>query len=288
MRRPSTLLYGAVVVGIAAAIAAPALGTSTGIAGLSGKSGVICNACHIGGTAPSVSFEGPTQAEPGALLTFRFTVTAQGANQRAAGLNVAASLGTLGLVAGQGTRILSGEVTHTAPKDNDANGQASFELTWRAPAAPGTYRLFGAGNSVNRDRNITGDAPAAATHEIVVAAIEPSPTATSLPPEATPTSTSAPPQPTATPTSTPPEATPTPEPTPSATATEAPTPSAGCPGDCSGDAEVTVDELISAVNIALGVATIGSCPVFDTNGDGEVTIDEILQAVNSALVGCPS
>jgi hypothetical protein len=40
------------------------------------------------------------------------------------------------------------------------------------------------------------------------------------------------------------------------------------------------------VNLALGVAPLSTCPVFDANGDGEVTVNEILQAVNSALNGC--
>ncbi len=56
-----------------------------------------------------------------------------------------------------------------------------------------------------------------------------------------------------------------------------------CLGDCGGDGEVTVDEIITMVNIALGSQPVSSCPVGDANGDGEVTIDEIIQAVNSLL-----
>ncbi|HVM95074.1 MAG TPA: hypothetical protein VMT89_01740 [Candidatus Acidoferrales bacterium] len=61
---------------------------------------------------------------------------------------------------------------------------------------------------------------------------------------------------------------------------------AACVGDCNGDGEVTIDELISGVNIALGTTDLSVCPAFDSNGDGEVTIDEVLTAVNSALNGC--
>jgi cytochrome c peroxidase len=60
-----------------------------------------------------------------------------------------------------------------------------------------------------------------------------------------------------------------------------------CHGDCSYDGEVTVDELITAVNIALGTAPLAGCVVGDVNGDGEVTIDELLGAVNNTLAGCP-
>ncbi|MBI3786241.1 MAG: hypothetical protein HY270_22870 [Deltaproteobacteria bacterium] len=62
----------------------------------------------------------------------------------------------------------------------------------------------------------------------------------------------------------------------------------GCVGDCNGDGEVTVDELLKMVNISLGNNPVTDCPVADANNDGEVTIDEIIQAVNSALTQCPN
>ena len=68
-------------------------------------------------------------------------------------------------------------------------------------------------------------------------------------------------------------------------------PSAGaaqCLGDCNGDGTVSVDELISAVNIALGNSGVAVCLNADGNADGGVTIDEILTAVNNALNGCPA
>ncbi len=65
-------------------------------------------------------------------------------------------------------------------------------------------------------------------------------------------------------------------------------PAQACTGDCNGDREVTIDELISMVNIALGALPLQSCSAGDANGDGEITIDEIIQGVNFALAGCPS
>jgi hypothetical protein len=59
-----------------------------------------------------------------------------------------------------------------------------------------------------------------------------------------------------------------------------------CVGDCLGDGEVTIDDLLRMVNIALGTAAIEECPAGDANGDGMITIDEILIAVNNALNGC--
>jgi hypothetical protein len=68
-------------------------------------------------------------------------------------------------------------------------------------------------------------------------------------------------------------------------------PSAGaapCPGDCNSDGSVTVDELISAVNIALGNVGVAVCPEADANADGGVSIDELITAANNALNRCPA
>jgi hypothetical protein len=87
-------------------------------------------------------------------------------------------------------------------------------------------------------------------------------------------------------------ATPRPSPsstqTPTLTATPAPTATAvhTCPGDCNGDGEVTVDDLIVMVNIAQGSQPVSACSPGDTNDDGEITIEEVLQGVNRALSAC--
>lgn len=78
-------------------------------------------------------------------------------------------------------------------------------------------------------------------------------------------------------------------PTPSATATPTPLPTPSiCAGDCNGDAEVTVNEILLLVDVALGNASVAACEVGDLNGDGEIEVNEILAAVNSALNGCPT
>lgn len=80
-----------------------------------------------------------------------------------------------------------------------------------------------------------------------------------------------------------PTATPThtPEPTPTAT----PLPPA-CAGDCDADGAVTVDEIVRAVNIALGTVAVETCVAADSGGDGAVTVDELVAAVARALAGC--
>ena len=61
-----------------------------------------------------------------------------------------------------------------------------------------------------------------------------------------------------------------------------------CTGDCDGDGEVAINELILGVNIALGSQAVDNCPSFDIDGDGTVAINELIKAVNNALTGCVS
>jgi hypothetical protein len=227
----------------------------------SGKQGgFYCRNCHLGGTVPTVAFDGPMAIDAGSAATFTFIVTSQAASQMAAGLNVAADAGALGLVANQGTRLQENEVTHTEAKANDGNGEAAFEFTWQAPETAGSYTLYGAGCSVDGNDAADGDAAARTTYQVVVRAAAPS----------------------ATPTETPAPSTPTP------TATRDSTPSGGaCAGDCNDNGTVAVNELITGVNIALSTASVSVCSSFDVNGNGQVTIDELLRAVNNALSSCP-
>ncbi len=74
-------------------------------------------------------------------------------------------------------------------------------------------------------------------------------------------------------------------PTPAATQTPAPSPGP-CIGDCNNDQVVTVDELLTLVDISLGVENLSACTAGDANHDGQITVDEILAAVHNALNGC--
>src|SRR5262249_2061001 len=60
-----------------------------------------------------------------------------------------------------------------------------------------------------------------------------------------------------------------------------------CPGDCTGDGAVTIEDLIKGVNIALNTQAVSTCTAMDPNGDGAVTVDELIRAVAAALGGCP-
>src|SRR6185369_15410003 len=60
-----------------------------------------------------------------------------------------------------------------------------------------------------------------------------------------------------------------------------------CIGDCNADRQVTIDELVRAVNIALDLSPLATCSACDASHDGHVTVDELVRAVNAALSGCP-
>jgi hypothetical protein len=62
--------------------------------------------------------------------------------------------------------------------------------------------------------------------------------------------------------------------------------SAACSGDCDGDGQVTVDEIVAGVAIAIGSQPVGVCLRADRDGDLAVTVDEVVASVDAALRGC--
>ncbi|MHA7634214.1 MXAN_6652 family MXYO-CTERM-anchored protein [Corallococcus sp. M7] len=147
-------------------VAGSAFANSTGINGRSGKQSVSCTAsgCHGGGSsAPSVTLEGPTALTAGQTGQYSLIIT--GGPGTKAGMNVAVDGATL--TAGSGTKLLSGELTHSLPK-TFTDGSARFDFSLVAPATNGTYKVYAAGNSVNGDNAATGDSHANATLDVVV------------------------------------------------------------------------------------------------------------------------
>ncbi len=61
---------------------------------------------------------------------------------------------------------------------------------------------------------------------------------------------------------------------------------APCPGDCSANRAVSIDELIRGVGIALGQQSVQACLAFDTDANDDVTVAELIAGVNAALGGC--
>ncbi|MBI3785736.1 MAG: hypothetical protein HY270_20275 [Deltaproteobacteria bacterium] len=61
---------------------------------------------------------------------------------------------------------------------------------------------------------------------------------------------------------------------------------AACSGDCDHNGRVEVDDLLRAVSIAQGQASLATCLAADLDGDQEVTIEEVIRSVNQAMLGC--
>src|SRR5262249_9483237 len=59
------------------------------------------------------------------------------------------------------------------------------------------------------------------------------------------------------------------------------------PGDCDGDARVTVGELITAVDIALDTRSLKDCQPADADGDGQMSIADLVTDVGAALAPVP-
>ncbi len=78
---------------------------------------------------------------------------------------------------------------------------------------------------------------------------------------------------------------------PTVTPTETPNGGAATPtqpapdlaGDCNGDGAVTVNELVTAVSVALEAQSLSACIAADRDGDGAVRIDELIAALSAAL-----
>jgi hypothetical protein len=186
-----------------------------------------------------------------------------------------------GVISGTPATGGSGYFRIQAADGSGANHSKRFNITVIGPPSSPSVTPTG---TVTRTPTAaaTDTAAPTATRSLTPTA---SPTATDTS-TATPTDTAtAVPSATVTPTESP-TATASPSATLTATAETTSTPQPLCAGDCNVSGDVTVDEILILVNIALGDAGVQSCAAGDTNQDGAITVDEILAAVTGALHGC--
>jgi len=59
-----------------------------------------------------------------------------------------------------------------------------------------------------------------------------------------------------------------------------------CAGDCDHDGTVTINELITMVDVALAAIDLDACTAGDIDHGGQITVDEIIVAVNNTLNDC--
>jgi hypothetical protein len=108
----------------------PAQASSGGISGFSGMNGSTCTSCHSGSTkVPTITLSGPTSVPSGS--TNNYTISVSVITSGNGGVDVAASAGTF--AAGTGTRVLNGEIVHSAPSSTH-----SWTFSWTAPTVTAT------------------------------------------------------------------------------------------------------------------------------------------------------
>jgi hypothetical protein len=111
--------------------------------------------CHTKNTAVSVVIAGPATLAPGAKGVYTMTIT--GGPLKGAGVDIAASSGTLAVDASESFLKLSGkELTHKSPK-SVSNNAVVFTFDYTAPSTTGTATISGVGNSVNLNNSESGD-----------------------------------------------------------------------------------------------------------------------------------
>jgi hypothetical protein len=149
----SSILKGPAVLAIAVALV---LVSATAEAHKNGIASQGCTGCHSGGnTEPTVTITtDPATISPGQTGTLSVNITTAGGW---AGLFMMTDVGTLSSLAGQGTQILSGGITHTTPK-KAVGGVATFLVAWTAPAAPGGVNINVWALAANGDGTQRGDA----------------------------------------------------------------------------------------------------------------------------------
>ena len=117
-------LFSFVFIVLSIMLSPAAQASSNGISGYSGMNGSTCTSCHSSGTAPTVTLSGPASVASGSTNSYTLNVSTVTAGN--GGMDLAASAGTF--AAGTGTKVLNGEVVHSAPSSTH-----SWTFSWTAP-----------------------------------------------------------------------------------------------------------------------------------------------------------
>jgi MYXO-CTERM domain-containing protein len=141
---------------------------SNGVTG-SAVGGCAGGACHGGSSASTmVTIEGPTSVVRGSMNTYTLVIANMGASQTGAGVDIAATQGSL-TAGSPTTTVRAGEITHSSViARTPGTTSVRVPFTWTAPAAAGTARINAAGNAVDNSRTSAGDQWAVGSLSITV------------------------------------------------------------------------------------------------------------------------
>jgi len=129
-------------------------GDENGRTGRTLKSSTSGCSCHGGATSGMVvTITGPDTLNIGQTQQYSLTVTHAGSTGM--GLDIAARLGTLGVVSNT-THLSNGEITHNA-NITMVSGSATINFNYTAPAVGGTDTIFANGIGTNIQHNSGGD-----------------------------------------------------------------------------------------------------------------------------------
>ncbi len=137
-------------------ISSPALARTTGIVSSE------CRGCHGGSNTTVISTQ-PLVFAPSQTITVTVSIAGCGGF---GGLYLRANTGTLGVIAGQNTRIVDGEIVHSSPKAA-VNALVTFDVHWTAPTVAGAVEFEAFTVSANGNGSNSGDGSGMATRAYV-------------------------------------------------------------------------------------------------------------------------
>jgi len=168
MCKEKSLDWRAISVGLGALLLSP-LYLSAAFASSNGSvlSDQACSLCHSLDAA-NVMIVGPSEVLAHSDNTYSLSIT--GGPAVTGGMNVAAADGGVLSISDAATQLISGEITHTAPKAF-SNNSVIWDFQWQAPGELGIYNIFGQGVSSNDGQGNNGDATGMTTFAVTVTAV---------------------------------------------------------------------------------------------------------------------
>lgn len=125
--------------------------------------------CHLMATGATAAIAGPMRVAPGVRSTYTLTVNSSLATFRQGGCDISVSSGSLAPNAMQtGTRINGVDLVHNLGLARAAGGPLTIRFDVVAPASPGSYTIYAAGNATNGSL-VSGDAWAVTSLAVTVA-----------------------------------------------------------------------------------------------------------------------